>query len=510
MRDMAATRTPRENLRHANNRVANDAQLHFIVSTDIEKPNPNLRKFIRSHVMLGKNRGKTRSVEKKRQRATEDVPVVTPHTSTVDTLNPNEQSISSAVASTTASQPILPLTIPRKFGSDISSMSFPDAVEPRTVEVVLKFSSIAKQILFPLEPCVFFERRAQTWVEPLTFDPVFLHTMIFTSQSYFDVVATGRTLAATKVALHHFVKALKLLRERISRDDTHVTLSDNTLAAIMAFAGHALLTGDYKLAMNHVEGLRKIVSLRGGVSTFKSNPKLLIEILRCDIGMVLHRGSKPVFFNQTTPGEPFMPYPDLTPLLELRGTSTMASQNRTVVLLNDINGELSGAWNTMSAFCSVANFAVESGQYISINTYLETMASVVYRLFNMHFEPSSIKEAVRLGLLAFSTSVFLQWGQLGLSYTHLTSEFMGCLVKLVQPCASPQLMVWLMMVGAVSVLNIVDDVWLKSLLAANMGLSDIQSWDEMQDLLNQFMWVRLVHDKAAKRVFDRLSSSTVG
>lgn len=211
-----------------------------------------------------------------------------------------------------------------------------------------------------------------------------------------------------------------------------------------------------------------------------------------------------MFFNRSKSYEPFLPYPDLTPLLRLQGPVAMASRSNTTVFLKDVNNELSNAWNTMSAFCSVANFAVDSRQYISINTYLETMASVVYRLFNMHFEPGSSSEAIRLGLLAFSSSVFLQWGPLGLSYAHISSEFRGCIVRSISSCAFPQLLLWLLMVGAVSVFNVVDDVWLKPLLVASMGYSDIDSWGKMRNLLNSFMWIGLVQDKAAKSVFDRV------
>lgn len=220
--------------------------------------------------------------------------------------------------------------------------------------------------------------------------------------------------------------------------------------------------------------------------------------------MALHRGSQPVFFNQSTSNEPFLPYPDLMPLLKLRGPVAAASQSNSTVFLDDVNGELSSVWNTMSEFCSVVNFAVESVQFISINTYLETMASLMYRLLNMRFESSSVSEAIRLGLLAFSTSVFLQWGSLGLSYTNLTSEYRGCLVRLGSSCATSQLMIWLLMVGAVSVVDIDDDASLKSLFITNIGFGDMKSWDGMQDLLNSFMWIGLVHDKAAKRVFDQL------
>jgi hypothetical protein len=141
-------------------------------------------------------------------------------------------------------------------------------------------SFIAKQILFPLEPCIFFEKKAETWIAPLTVDAAFLHTMIFIAQSYFDVFAPDRRSALTKKTSSHLLKGLKLLRERIAHDNDRMTLSDTTTATIMALTCHAILTKDFKSALNHVEGLKRIVNLRGGITSFRSNAKLLIDILR--------------------------------------------------------------------------------------------------------------------------------------------------------------------------------------------------------------------------------------
>jgi hypothetical protein len=252
--------------------------------------------------MLGRNRGKKLSAGKRGRRVGKDRPSSDPaemsHFDALDILNADEALVSTSAFSAAASQLAPTLTIPRKFGWDLAPIHFPDAVEAGTVDVFLKckmflvlfllckgliehhpVSFIAKELLFPLEPCVFFERKAETWIVPLTLDPAFLHTMIFVSQYYFDALATGRTSAFTKKTLHHFLRSLKLLRERISSEN-QTSLSDTTTAAVMALTGHALVTGDLKSAANHIEGLHKIVSLRGGVATFQSQAKLLIEILR--------------------------------------------------------------------------------------------------------------------------------------------------------------------------------------------------------------------------------------
>jgi hypothetical protein len=218
--------------------------------------------------------------------------------------------------------------------------------------------------------------------------------------------------------------------------------------------------------------------------------------------MVLHSGVRPVFFDDSTSHEAFLPYPDLTQLLKLRRAAAIDSPSNTTIFSNEVDSRLSNAWNAMSAFCSVANFAAESEQLISLGTYLDTMASVMYRLFRIRFEFGSHSEAIRLGLLAFCCSVFLQWKRLGLSYAHHTSVFKDCLLKLASTHTSSQLLLWLLMVGAVSLFHVGEDAWLKPLLVANMSHCDIDSWDKMQGLLNSFMWVSLVQDHPAKRVFE--------
>jgi Fungal specific transcription factor domain len=138
-------------------------------------------------------------------------------------------------------------------------------------------------MLFPLEKCMFFDRRAENWIAPLAVDPAYLHAMIFTAQFYFDALRCGGSAYISRRSMPHFLKTLKLLRERMANDDNTAKLSDSTAAAIMGLVGHAHLTGDFKSARYHMEGLYKIVRLRGGVASFRKNAKLLVEILRYDI-----------------------------------------------------------------------------------------------------------------------------------------------------------------------------------------------------------------------------------
>lgn len=87
--------------------------------------------------------------------------------------------------------------------------------------------------------------------------------------------------------LPHFLKTLRLLRERLLHEDDQA-LTTPTVSAILALAAHAHFVGDSESAKHHLGGLRKIVNLRGGVATFGDNAKLLVEILRYEphLGML--------------------------------------------------------------------------------------------------------------------------------------------------------------------------------------------------------------------------------
>ena len=99
----------------------------FVVSTSVEKPDPEVRKLIRSHVMLGKNQGKTRC---SRRREASNV---------ADKSSPDEDLGAPSASFITASHSV----IPPKIGSDLSTIRFADAVEPSKVEFLLRCELIS-------------------------------------------------------------------------------------------------------------------------------------------------------------------------------------------------------------------------------------------------------------------------------------------------------------------------------------------------------------------------------
>lgn len=326
--------------------------------------------------------------------------------------------------------------------------------------------------------------------------------MVFTSQYYFDTVLPRSSSLTNRRSFPHYLETVKLLRERLAHGSDIAKLSYTTMAAVMSLAAHALWTGNHESARHHVEGLRRIVNLRGGVDTFKVNPKLLMEIFRCDIGIALESGSRTLFFSSSTSKEPYPLFPNLKSLLELQGPSMAHSPYHLGLFVDDVADELSRIWENMSEFCSLINFVADSKQRVSEETLLKAVSSIMYRLINMKFGAGTSDEAIRLGLLTFSCSVFLQWQRLGLSFPPLVSAFRDCLMTIDSQQMPPHLVLWLFMVGATLLFDASDDWWLKPALRVKMSECDIRSWSEMRHLLKSNLWIDFIHDSPGQLTFN--------
>lgn len=138
-----------------------------------------------------------------------------------------------------------------------------------------------KQAMFLLEPhVVFHDPLRSQWSELLGTDAAYLNAIVFAAHTYFDLVAGTKPtyVDACRPVYKHLSKSLRLLREKL--DDDSAMVSDSTLMTIIALAGHSTRLSHHGTASGHIRGIRKIVDLRGGVASFKGNPKLLIEVFR--------------------------------------------------------------------------------------------------------------------------------------------------------------------------------------------------------------------------------------
>lgn len=144
----------------------------------------------------------------------------------------------------------------------------------------------------------------------------------------------------------------------------------------------------------------------------------------------------------------------------------------------------------MQEFCAPVNYTMKSERKIPQEIFLEVMASVMYRLVRMRFPANSPQEAVRLGLSAFCSNVFLQWSNVHFPHRHLPTIYKECLLELRRSnVASPRILFWILMVGAMAVFT-KGDAWLEPWLSSYPA-----SWGDARVIMKSFLWIDFIHDR---------------
>ncbi|KAK4495904.1 hypothetical protein PRZ48_013172 [Zasmidium cellare] len=408
------------------------------------------RQLVRRHVMLGKNKGKKRPKRGCRFQPDHEPDADHPHLDKV----------------------------PPKLGTDLSFIDFADTVELSLIGDILKFSRIAKQTFFPLEPCIAFDKKLkfqQSFV-PLTHDALYLNAMVFSTQSWF-CKGTGREI--DKRVSYHLVKSISLLRDRLM-DGGQATTSNTTINAVVMLAGQALLMGEAKTAREHVFGLRRLVEMRGGFGRLKGNVKLVMEVVRMDLSLAMFTGTGPV----------------------LRETAS------TGIKLPEVKAEeLLQLWLTMHNFTNLINNATSTCHKLPEELMLGTMTSVMYRLLTLKFEELSLNEAMRLGLLAFCSQAFLPWTSVKLPFDVFPDAYSAFLEAVTDARSIPSGMImWLLTIGVIALYPPAGcrSERMLSLLRNIIVDSGVTSWGDMRKTLKEYLWLDLIFDDAAEDLWKRV------
>ncbi|KAI8959062.1 hypothetical protein F5Y11DRAFT_334300 [Daldinia sp. FL1419] len=456
-------------------------RMPFIISSGIDKTDPTTRKLIRSHARRGKTRKDTcpNSSKKSLGRTTEIT-----------------RSRSEPLKLEEVVEVYAPL-IPGRIGVNIYYVNFPDNIGPSALYNMAKVTTIVRKVIFPLRAAVSFQDDENGWVSPFGRDAVALHIMAFAVQGFVDRVLR-RHDNINPVAILHFQKGLRLLRERLLGNDDETKISDSTMSVVLKLASVAQFDGDYHTSKQHMEGLRKMVDLRGGLDRFKGKP-LLLEMLRCDLAVALLGGSSPVFFVQ--PSEPVAEYPEK--LLPASDDGSFPQDDMNLLRITD--NDLAIVWRVLKRFCSFVHLGTQTRRTIRPDIIYETMIAAMYRLLHMRFSIRSIDNAVRQGLLAFCYHVFLQWQDIKPRCCHFTTAYQACILDLEShEGVSPRLMLWLLMTGAVSIFNIADEAWLRECIEVNIGRCKIRTWKEMHGLLKSFMWIDALDEQQGRNIYNCL------
>ena len=104
-----------------------------------------------------------------------------------------------------------------------------------------------------------------------------LHSMMFSVRAFVD---NGLHNHSSTLACFHYGQTLQLLQARLNGFDQTLAISDSTIMVVITLAQAAELTRDLTAVANHVNGLSKMVSLRGGVRALNTHNNMQVKVCR--------------------------------------------------------------------------------------------------------------------------------------------------------------------------------------------------------------------------------------
>ncbi|KAL2167994.1 hypothetical protein VTG60DRAFT_529 [Thermothelomyces hinnuleus] len=391
----------------------------------------------------------------------------------------------------------------------MSHIPFVEEMDHGMLELAFNWFTVLKESMYPVEVCV--QPSDGQWVEYLAYDRAYLHVTLSSTQGYLDFAREARFGIKT---IQHLNKSLRLLREKLAV--TELAISDSTISTVLTLTMFSDILGYSDAAQQHLKGLYQLVSLRGGIQALRHNPELQFKVLRDNkAGAVL------LFDNKEMSSSPLSSPPYVASDEHLRNVAL-----------------------DLREFCLAANLAYQTGRKIPADLYCETLVSVQYRLLALRDEkggralegeekeekeeegadtPSSheipagpdAEALLRLGMLAFTSAIFLQIKRMPVRYGDLARRVRECADRLarVRPeegTESGGLVLWFLSVARTSVLVGDEDEELLA-RAAGPAVDALQLWEarwpDVRELLRRYMWIDWVHSKEGAAFWERLSAA---
>ncbi|KAF5020319.1 hypothetical protein F66182_7695 [Fusarium sp. NRRL 66182] len=242
------------------------------------------RRFIRSHVMKGKNAGKKRAPRAHQPNSTTSqysVMLVPRNDQKPDATSAYHQGRS---AQEWSRQDLLSPRVLFNVGDELGRFASPYHVSDQDRRNISQFLLRFSEMVYPPQFSIGIRTSKSIFVEYLFLDEAFC----------FGYVTNGQCIARSE--LHHHLHALRLLNTKLA---SHHALSEISIASVIALCLLEYLKQDANKMRVHFQGLLRMIELRGGISSLVAYPALMDKVRRLDIdiavqlGVPLHLGFMP-------------------------------------------------------------------------------------------------------------------------------------------------------------------------------------------------------------------------
>lgn len=119
-------------------------------------------------------------------------------------------------------------------------------------------------------------------------------------------------------------------------------------------------------------------------------------------------------------------------------------------------------------------------------------------------DKQGFNEVLRLGLLSFSTTVFLQTFRLKIRFTALSKQIRSTLAGFDwKDEAAGATRLWVLFMAAVTAVTDQDDEWLLPQLSDALRATGCHTWGDTLLVLKKFLWIGALLDSDGERIFNR-------
>jgi hypothetical protein len=185
-------------------------------------------------------------------------------------------------------------------------------------------------------------------------------------------------------------------------------------------------------------------------------------------------------------------------------------------------------WADLRNFSAMVNDAAARGDKVPIETASQVATSVPYRLLRLKGDErqESLHELLRLCLLSYAKMLLIKLPGIGRQMTVLVEGLKGALVAWCgvlqrwgvgdgggvsgDPAGVYKLLLWGAFVASVAIFEDFDEEWLNDILLRTVVALGLQDWPETRAVLKDFLWIDIVFDQPAERLFRRLSPEDGG
>jgi len=367
------------------------------------------------------------------------------------------------------------------------------------------------KVMYPTEQCIDLATENQHWHDDFANDTPYAQCVSSLAQIHFDVIKSHDPLS---LKLFHTSNSIGRLRKQIAEPNLVVT--DSLIFTVVALTLMSEASNELGDALTHLRGLKAMIDLRGGIGALARKRSLQIKccrsvypsflhargsmliVARIDLALAMRTGNNPLFFD--TDSLTWKPY--LAD--QIKG---QASPWHALVDAPDIR--LVNVWLDLREFTMSVNLARQTKRKISPVLFQEVLISVQYRLHHLDFSSHDPQETLRLTMLAFSASLFLDVHSHPLRYEQLASALRKSLQafprKDDRSCLELEL--WLLFIARMAVLNTREDQpWLEQRLRATARDLRVSTRAEVRQVLKGFLWVDMLHNRRTEAICDTTKS----